>query len=126
MSKITAVSPAELEILEFLWAQGKDVPAKEIIEYFNGSCGKEWKKQTLNTFLSNLYKKGMIRRISVERRYHYEPVITKAEYEAYISEQFILRTHGGSLMKFVSSLAGSSIISQEEADEIKKILNEKS
>lgn len=40
MSKITAVSPAELEILEFLWAQGKDVPAKEIIEYFNVSAAK--------------------------------------------------------------------------------------
>ncbi len=122
MSKITAVSPAELEILEFLWAQGTDVPAKEIMEYFNGSGGKEWKKQTLNTFLSNLYKKGMIRRISVERRYHYEPQITKAEYEAYISEQFVLRTHGGSFISFVSSLAGSSIISKEEAEAIKKIL----
>ena len=124
MSKIAAVSPAELEILEFLWAQGRDVPAKEIMEYFHDTCGTEWKKQTLNTFLSNLYKKEMIRRISVERRYHYEPIVTKEEYEAHISEQFILRRHGGSFVNFVSSLAGSSVMTKEEADAIKKILGE--
>ena len=125
MSKIAAVSPAELEIMEFLWAQGRDMPAKEIMGYFNDSCGKEWKKQTLNTFLSNLYKKGLIRRISVERKYHYEPEITKEEYQTHISEQFILTTYGGSFLKFISALSGSSIITEDEIREIKKILGEK-
>lgn len=125
MKKKVTLSPAELEIMEFLWERNEGMLSKDILEGINAIYGKDWKKQTLNTFLSSLFQKGLINRISVERKYYYEPKITKEEYEKRMLKDFICSIYGGSLPKLISSCVGISAISDEEVEEIKKILEDR-
>lgn len=119
------LSPAEMEIMEFLWARDEGILAKDLLEEMNIIRGKEWKKQTLNTYLMYLYQKGLINRISVERKYCYEAKITKEEYEQGLLEDFVKSVYGGSISKVIAAFAGIDAISEEEAEEIRKILGDK-
>ena len=49
-----------MEIMEFLWDTNKKLSASEILKYFNDNKSKNWKKQTLNTFLVKLIEKGSL------------------------------------------------------------------
>ena len=105
---------------------GKEgILAKDLLEEMNTIRGKEWKKQTLNTYLMLLHQKGLIDRISVERKYSYEAKMTKEEYEQGLLKDFIKTIYGGSMPKLLSAFVGIHAISEEEAEEIKKILEDK-
>ena len=72
-----------------------------------------------------LHQKGLIDRISVERKYSYEAKMTKEEYEQGLLKDFIKTIYGGSMPKLLSAFVGIHAISEEEAEEIKKILEDK-
>ena len=62
------LSVSEKEIMDLLWEHG-EMSSKEILHYFNTEKNKDWKKQTLNTFIARLLKKEVLKRRSVERKY---------------------------------------------------------
>lgn len=51
------MTEAELEIMETLWAKGEPIYLGELLEVFNARTNKDWKKQTLNTFLVKMQQK---------------------------------------------------------------------
>ena len=51
--------------------------------------------------------------------------ITKEEYEQGLLKDFIKTIYGGSMPKLLSAFVGIHAISEEEAEEIKKILEDK-
>ena len=118
------LTKSEEEIMELLWETDRKMSSKEILDHFNEHCGKDWKKQTLNTFLAKLLQAGFIDRISKDRKYLYVPLITRMEYKQKGAERFIRDSYSGSFMKFVSALSGAEMISKEEAQEIRKLLEE--
>ena len=52
------------------------------------------------------------------------PLVTRMEYKQKGAEQFIRDSYNGSFMNFVSALSGGEMISTEEAEEIRKLLEE--
>ena len=48
------LSNLELELMEFIWQHEDGVYFKDLIQHFVKECGKEWKRQSLRTFLLNL------------------------------------------------------------------------
>ncbi len=118
------LTKSEEEIMELLWETDRKMSSKEILDHFNEHCGKDWKKQTLNTFLAKLLQAGFIDRISKDRKYLYVPLITRMDYKQKGAERFIRDSYSGSFMNFVSALSGGEMISKEEAEEIRKLLEE--
>ena len=52
-----SLSDTEQEIMEVLWEKGDSIKTRQLLELFN-ERGKDWKRQTLNTFLSRLEEMG--------------------------------------------------------------------
>ena len=75
MEKVVSVSEAELEVMEKLWDQEGAVKQAQLLALFEAD-GKEWKRQTLNTFMSRLEDKGLVKR---ENRM-VEPLYSREEY----------------------------------------------
>lgn len=119
------LTSAEMEIMEFLWGREEGILARDLLDEMNALRSKKWKAQTLNTYLIFLYQKGLINRISFERKYLYEARITKEEYKRRLLEDFVESVYGESMFKVISAFVGSDAISQEEAEEIKKMLEDK-
>lgn len=51
------LSDTELMIMEYLWSQNIPKTFSEIKAFFEATTNKNWKKQTLSTFLLRLVKK---------------------------------------------------------------------
>ena len=73
MERNYRVSDSEMEVMKMLWRQKEGIKQSQLLDLFTKE-GKEWKRQTLNTFLSRLETKGLVIRerglvrAAVERR----------------------------------------------------------
>ena len=56
------LSKTEYRIMEYFWSTGGKYTFGELMKYFNENLDKNWKKQTLNTFLSRLIEKGLLKK----------------------------------------------------------------
>lgn len=116
------VSETEREILEYLWENPQGVLSREMLEYFNEVKKKEWKKQTLNTFLLRLAEKGLIRGKAQGVKKIYQAVYDIKEYEAKKAESILENNYGGSVRNFVMALTGGEKIDKAMADDLRKML----
>ena len=119
MRKIFGVSEAEQEVLEKLWDQEDGIKQSQLLALFEAD-GKEWKRQTLNTFLTRLEHKGLVRR---ENRV-VKPVYSRDEYNCMQMKTAIDDLYGGRLSKFVAAFVKENTIDESDAEELIKILKD--
>ena len=65
------LSKTEYEIMEYFWEMGDKYTFGELMKYFNENLDKNWKKQTLNTFLSRLIEKGLLKKEKEDSDYSF-------------------------------------------------------
>lgn len=114
------LSNTEREIMEVLWARGVDhagMAPKEIIKIFS-ERGRNWKRQTLNTYFARLEEKGLIRRECGI----VEAGCSKREYESLYCHEILEQNYGGKLSAFLCAFSGMEGISEEEAAELLKMI----
>lgn len=85
-------------------------------------CEKElnWKKPTTYTVLRKLCEKGLFKNEDGV----VTSVISRDEFNASKSEQFVEDTYEGSLPAFIAAFMSHKKISKSEIDEIQKMINE--
>lgn len=113
MKKIYDMSAAELEVMEKLWEHEEGIKQSELLALFEAD-GKKWKRQTLNTFLSRLENKGLVKR---ENRIVYV-VYSRETYSGMQMKTVIDYVYGGRLSKFVASFVKENSISESDAKEL--------
>lgn len=114
------VSDAEREVLEVLWEQTEPIKQAQFLALLE-ERGKEWKRQTVNTFLSRLEEKELVIR---ENRL-VSAAYSEEDYNTLQMQEAIDRMYGGKLSNFVAAFVKKSAISEEDAETLRKILNEK-
>ncbi len=119
MKRFFDVSEAEQEVLEKIWDQGDCIKQSQLLALFEAD-GKAWKRQTLNTFLSRLEEKGLVKR---EHRI-VRPVYSRDEYNCMQMKAAIDDMYGGRLSNFVAAFVKGNSINESEAEELIKILEE--
>ncbi len=117
------MTEAELDIMETLWANGEPVFLGELLDDFNARTHKNWKKQTLNTFLFKMQQQNLVRAIEGERFKRYVPVITR---EAYLeaTQIFLNKNYGGSCAKMLAMLSGGEKPDENEIEALRQMLKE--
>lgn len=101
------MTDAEQMIMEIFWKHAQWMTTAELSQELEMQ-GIEWKRQTINTFLTRLMKKDLV--IQNKRKYIY--ACTRAEYETMRAKEFLKEEYGGSFRKFAAALSGH----QELAD----------
>lgn len=117
MKRIYSLSEAEQEVMEKLWDQEGGVRQSQLLALFEAD-GKEWKRQTLNTFLSRLEEKGMVKR---ENRI-VEAVYDREAYYLMQMKEAIDHMYGGKLSNFVAAFTKENSINRQDAEELARIL----
>ena len=74
------LSKSQLIVMKGIWEQGDNKSLSEIVTYINLRFGKNWKPQTVSTFLSRLVKKGYLDLIRDEGSWIYKIQITEQMY----------------------------------------------
>ena len=122
MNKNFGLSYTEKEIMELLWQSGEPLSFREILDYANDTWKKNWKKQTLNTYLLNMQKAGLIGSERGKVYQVYFPLLTREEHIHNWTKKMVAECYGNSFTRFVAAFIGDGKLSEEEADELRKLL----
>lgn len=118
MYNIFHVTEAEQEVLEKLWDYEEGIRQPQLLALFTAE-GKEWKRQTLNTFLSRLEEKGLVTR---ENRIA-KPRYTREEYHYMQVKSDIDTFYGGQVSRFLAAFKKDKQLKKGDSEEMLRILN---
>lgn len=118
------LSETELEIMEVIWAADRGFTFSELLSFFNNERGKEWKKQTLNTFLVRLIDKGALRSEKIGTKFVYFAINTKMEHIQVWTHKLLDNVFGGSVKGFLTALSGGKKVDSQTMNELKAFLED--
>ncbi|WP_024592622.1 MULTISPECIES: BlaI/MecI/CopY family transcriptional regulator [unclassified Pseudoalteromonas] len=115
------LSKAEFDVLDALWIN-YPATASQIIERL--SDDKQWHEKTIKTLLGRLVKKGALTFEKEGRQYIYMPCMERVDYTLKESQNFIERFFSGRIAPLVSGFAKSEQLSQQDINELKKVIDD--
>lgn len=80
MEKREKLTECEEMIMSILWSSEEDLDLMTVTDNAKERFGKEWKLQTVATFMTRLEKKKYISVYRIGRYSHYHPVVSIDEY----------------------------------------------
>ena len=82
MNKINLeeLTNCEVLVMKVIWSSAEAMSIQEILRAVNEAYGKDWKVQTVSTFLSKMVKKGYLDMRRQGRTFFYHPLVTEKEY----------------------------------------------
>ena len=119
------ISEAEWEIMKILWNGNSEngYPLGDIVKEL--SATKKWSYTTIRTLIVRLIGKGVVNANTNTGVYRYTAAIPKEECVQDEMHSFISRIFDDSPSQFVATLINDKGITEEEKDEILKIIKEK-
>jgi len=108
---------AEYKFMEIVWAN-EPLGSTELARLSLDKLG--WKKSTTYTVLRKLCERGLLR----NEQAVVHSVIKQADAQRHESRNLMDKAFNGSLPQFLTAFLGDKKISQKEADELKRIIEE--
>mgnify|MGYP000896134141 CR=1 FL=1 len=115
--KYYKLADAEEKFAELIW-KNEPIGSGDLVKLSEKEMN--WKKSTTYTVLKKLCEKGIFQNENAV----VSSVITKDEYYANQSIRFVEDTFGGSLPKFLTAFIGGKKLSDHQAEELKKLIDE--
>ena len=107
---------AELKFMNIIWEE-EPIKSGELVRVCNEKLG--WKKSTTYTVLRKLAQRGVLKNENTI----VTSIVKKEETQIYESHAVIEKSFGGSLPKFLTAFFGNKKISNDEAEELKKLID---
>ena len=121
MSYVKLTDCEEL-VMKCVWDAGKDLSLVETMALLKDNYGKNWKRQTISTFLLHLIQKGFLTSYRVGRVFYYHQEIDLESFRRQQTEDFLKFWYDGSVQTLFSNLQEQGILKEEEKENIKKLL----
>lgn len=118
------ITECEKVVMKCVWDSSQDLSMQEITEMVNTQHGKNWKTQTVSTFLARLVKKDYLKMYRKGRCFYYQPLVDKEEYKDDVLKDYVQFWNGGSMASFVCGLFAKGMLSESDREELKKKINE--
>ena len=109
------LGPVESRLAELIW-DGEPISSTELVHLAEREL--EWKKSTTYTVLKRLCEKGIFQNEGgvVTSR------LSREEYAARQSEQFVEETFSGSLPAFLTAFTRRKKLTEEEIDQLQRLI----
>lgn len=118
------LTQAETLIMKCIWDVEKEMQLSEVLEMVNARHQKEWKPQTVSTFLGKLVQKEFLKMKRNGRKVTYEVLIREEDYQAMQAEKFVSFWNQGSVGQFLTAFYREKKVSKEELEELRKAIDE--
>ncbi len=119
---VQKLSDAELEIMKIIWGNPDKVTLFSYIIDSLAARGKPCQKNTLIVLLSRLINKGFLSAKKIGRHNEYTTLISETEYQMAQTKNFLYKIYEGNVKGLVSNLISGDLLTDEEYDELKKML----
>lgn len=118
-----SISACERMVMKVIWDTPEELALQEIMNKVNEENKKEWKPQTVSTFLARLVRKQYLNVYRKGRYSYYQPLVSKKDYWiATMQENARFFTHGD--MGELACALCDDLLSKEEKENLQKKLDE--
>lgn len=111
------LAESEYRFMELVWDH-EPVSSGTLVELCLEAF--QWKKSTTYTVIKRLAAKGFLQ----NEKSTVTALVSREEVQANASELFVEQTFGGSLPGFLAAFLGGRAISEQEAAELKRLIDE--
>ena len=118
---IMRLSDAEWKIADCLWDKGS-MTITELTRELGAITG--WSKNTVITLLKRMIEKGAVTFVQEERAKRFYPAINRTEAELEETESFLDKVYKGNVGLMISNLIGSEKLTNEQIEELRRIIRE--
>lgn len=116
------ISKSELEIMQFLWKNGKSTSV-DIVK--NVGQKTDWKNNTIMTLVSRLVTKGFVEAIRNKGELIiYKSKISEGDYKAQETNNFIEKIYDGSINDMLVAFAKSKKLTKKDLKDLMKIIDD--
>lgn len=122
MKKNYGLTNTEMQIMELLWRSKEAMTFKEILVVAAEEWGKNWKIQTLSTYLTGLQKMGLVESERKGCSNAYRPICTKDEHIHRWTKKMVEACFDNSISRLVVAFTGGEKLSEKDAEELRKLL----
>ena len=117
MQKFYKMSDTQMELMRVIWDSDSFVTISQLLTIFES---RNWKVQTMATFLRRLVGKGILAVDDKKYTNKYYPAITEQKYYQLEAQNLLSSMYDGSLQNFLSALYGNGKANFSEVEELKK------
>lgn len=118
-----ALTECEVLVMKVIWGSDEVMSVQEITSRINQRYKKDWKLQTVSTFLSRAVKKGYLEMRRNGRSFDYYPLVTEQEYGRREIVKCVENWGSGKLGNLIASFAETGGLSEEERAHIRRMLD---
>ena len=109
-------------VMKIIWDASEELSLMEIMQRANKKYHKEWKSQTVSTFLARLVRKGYLRHYRQGRVFFYQILVPLEDYKSRMTQEFINFWHRGCADNMLMSLLMTRSLKQGEIEQIRVLL----
>jgi len=116
MSGLKKLPDAEFEVMKVVWANEPPITTPEIMKLLGNE--KNWKIQSLVSFMVRLVEKGFLRSEKLGKERTYYPLVSMAEYRKFETGNVVKQFHGSSFFNLVTTLYEDEALTDKDIDEL--------
>lgn len=120
------ITKSELIVMKSIWEMGDGKTLPEIVEYTNRHSNKEWKSQTVSTFLGRLVKKNYLasKQAGIGRTHEYRILVTEEEYQKNQVKELFDFWGKGQMSQTLSALFSEKGMEKESVELLKNLVDD--
>lgn len=94
------LTECEQQVMKILWEAERELGLMEVMQRVNETYHRDWKPQTVSTFLARLVKKSYLESYRQGRVFYYRILVSMEDYVAKMTRQFVDLWYQGDVEAF--------------------------
>lgn len=121
--KAKALTESEKITMKSVWDLGDGVRLSHVMDRVNEKYDRNWKPQTVSTFLGKLVNKGYLKQYRDGRYYYYHILIDKHTYRTQMLKEDMVFWDDNNMEEYCSELLDPKTFTQEEREILRDKIN---
>lgn len=118
------LTDCEVLVMRVIWNSAEIMSIQEITSKINHTFHKDWKTQTVSTFLSRAVKKGYLEMKRNGRSFDYYPLVSEQEYGKREINKCVEIWSDDKLENLIASFSETNKLSEQEKMQIRRVIND--
>jgi len=120
--KYEHMTDCEETVMKSVWDADHDASLMDIMTVLKDQYGKDWKRQTISTFLLHLIQKGYLTSYRSGRTFYYKPLIPVEGFREHQLDEFVHFWFEGSFDQLLRTANEGKLIRKRDLAKVKKYL----
>ena len=118
--KVEKLTESEELVMKAIWDCRKEPVLSDVVDRGNGFYGKDWKPQTVSTFLSKLVRKDYLKLQRNGKIYTYKVLVPEDVYRRKLYKQHISFWNHNDIVEFVAEMMQNKDLTEEDLQAVKE------